>query len=59
MDTANAHKKQIGAKLEMWSEAGAGTEVELRIPGSIAYRISPDPGGFRLFRKKKVATDER
>jgi signal transduction histidine kinase len=29
--------EQIGARLEIWSEAGAGTEVELRIPGSIAY----------------------
>src|SRR5216684_2238784 len=29
--------EQIGARLEMWSEAGAGTEVELRIPGSVAY----------------------
>jgi signal transduction histidine kinase len=29
--------QQIGAQLDMWSQAGAGTEVELRIPGSIAY----------------------
>jgi signal transduction histidine kinase len=39
--------QQIGAQLDMWSEAGAGTEVELRIPGSIAYG------------KKKEATHER
>jgi signal transduction histidine kinase len=29
--------QQIGGQLEMWSEVGAGTEVELRIPGSVAY----------------------
>ena len=29
--------KRIGARLEVWSEVAAGTEVELSIPGSIAY----------------------
>jgi signal transduction histidine kinase len=29
--------QQIGGQLEIWSQVGAGTEVELRIPGSIAY----------------------
>src|SRR6202043_2415083 len=47
--------QQIGAQLDMWSEVGAGTEVELRIPGSIAYGTTPDRGGFRLFGKKKEA----
>jgi signal transduction histidine kinase len=28
---------QIGARLDIWSEVGAGTEVELRIPGAVAY----------------------
>jgi len=28
---------QIGARLDIWSESGAGTEVDLRVPGSIAY----------------------
>lgn len=31
--------EQIGARLDIWSEAGAGTEVDLRIPGSVAYAI--------------------
>jgi signal transduction histidine kinase len=44
--------QEIGAKLDIWSQVGAGTEVELRIPGSIAYGTSPKPGGFALFRKK-------
>jgi signal transduction histidine kinase len=29
--------QQIGARLDIWSEVGAGTEVELRIPGPTAY----------------------
>ena len=33
--------EEIGAQLDMWSELGAGTEVELSIPGSIAYGTSP------------------
>jgi signal transduction histidine kinase len=51
--------QQIGAQLDMWSEVGAGTEVELRIPGSIAYGTSSSGGGFRLFGKRKEATHER
>jgi ligand-binding sensor domain-containing protein len=31
-----AHK--IGAQFEAWSRPGAGTEVELRVPGAMAYR---------------------
>jgi signal transduction histidine kinase/ligand-binding sensor domain-containing protein len=30
----------IGGKLAVWSEAGAGTEVELRLPARIAYATS-------------------
>jgi signal transduction histidine kinase len=44
--------KQIGARLDFWSEAGAGTEVELTVPASVAYAKSRDASGFRLFRKK-------
>lgn len=51
--------QQIGAELDMWSEMGAGTEIELRIPGPIAYGTSPGRGSFRLFRKKKEAAHER
>jgi signal transduction histidine kinase len=43
----------IGGKLEIWSAAGAGTEIELSIAGSIAYRTPPGRSGFRLFRKKE------
>jgi signal transduction histidine kinase/ligand-binding sensor domain-containing protein len=43
--------KQIGAQLAIWSELGAGTEVELNIPGSIAYEVVPG-ARFRIFRKR-------
>ena len=32
--------RQIGGDLDVWSELGAGTEVELSVPASIAYRSS-------------------
>lgn len=36
--------QQIGAELEIWSQMGAGTEVELRVPGSVAYATPSGPG---------------
>jgi signal transduction histidine kinase len=44
--------ESIGGQMDLWSELGAGTEVELRIPASIAYQTSGGRG-FRLFRGKK------
>jgi signal transduction histidine kinase len=45
---------KIGAKLNLWSEVSAGTEVELRIPGSVAYGAPRGRGGvFRLGRKQR------
>jgi len=38
--------------LELWSGAKAGTEIELSIAGSIAYRTSRGRPFFRWFRKK-------
>jgi signal transduction histidine kinase len=42
----------IGAQLEVWSELGAGTEVNLSIPASIAYEAFSTRAGFRVFRKR-------
>lgn len=44
--------KHIGGQLDVWSKLGAGTEVELSIPGSIAYEALPTRGRFRLFRTR-------
>jgi signal transduction histidine kinase len=46
--------KRIGARLDFWSGAGAGTEVELSVPSSMAYRVAPTGWRFPLFRKKKA-----
>ena len=43
--------ERIGANVDFWSEAGAGTEVQIEIPGSIAYENSPDRVWSRLLRK--------
>jgi len=43
--------KRIGGQMELWSGLGAGTEVELRFPASIAYQAYAGRS-FRLFRKK-------
>ena len=44
--------KRIGARLALWSESGAGTEVELTVPASIAYAGSHPRRRFGLFRIK-------
>jgi len=46
--------RQIGARLEFWSEAGAGTEVELSVPASVAYVSARGGRRFPLLRKKKA-----
>jgi signal transduction histidine kinase/ligand-binding sensor domain-containing protein len=46
--------QEFGARLDFWSEAGAGTEVQLTVPASVAYDKSRDGAGFRLFRKARI-----
>lgn len=43
---------RIGGQLDVWSEPGAGTEVELTIPGSIVYESSPARTHFWPFPKR-------
>ena len=45
--------ESLGAAMEVWSESGAGTEVQLTIPATIAYGTSSAPERFRPFRKKR------
>jgi signal transduction histidine kinase/ligand-binding sensor domain-containing protein len=40
--------QQIGASLDIWSEAGAGTEVELTVPAGIAYEKAMERRRFSL-----------
>jgi len=46
--------RKIGAHLEVWSRPGAGTEVEVRVPASIAYR--PDSNISRWQWLRRLAT---
>ena len=45
--------ERIGAKLDLWSEAGAGTEFQLTVAARIAYDGSGGSLPFRLLRKVK------
>jgi signal transduction histidine kinase len=44
--------RRICGKLDVWTSTGAGTEIELSIPGSIAYWPTPDRTVLGLIRKK-------
>jgi signal transduction histidine kinase len=44
--------RRIGGKLDVWTAEGAGTEIALSIPGSIAYGTSGGGAVLGLFRKK-------
>ena len=43
--------KQIGSKLTIWSGAGAGSEIEVSVAGSVAYSKPPARSGFWRSRK--------
>jgi signal transduction histidine kinase/ligand-binding sensor domain-containing protein len=43
--------ERMGAHVDFWSESGAGTEVQIEVPGSLAYERSPDRVWPRLLRK--------
>ena len=43
--------ERIGAHVDFWSESGAGTEVQIEVPGSIAYEMSPYGVWSKLVRK--------
>jgi signal transduction histidine kinase len=46
----------IGAKLAIWSEVNTGTEVEVRLPGNLAYATAPKFSWFsRRFARKAKA----
>jgi len=49
--------KSFGGKLEVWSEHGAGTEIELSVPGEIAYGKFEPRNRFWLWRKKSGESD--
>jgi signal transduction histidine kinase/ligand-binding sensor domain-containing protein/transcriptional regulator with XRE-family HTH domain len=48
--------KRIGGQLNVWSRPHAGTEIELTIPGTIAYEPFHTRTNFRLFRNRHKAS---
>jgi hypothetical protein len=45
---------QIGGALNLWSEPGSGTEVELCVPGAVAYSAAGnDRQRFGLIRRQR------
>ena len=44
----------IGARLDLWSKPGTGTEVQLTVPGTVAYETS-NSSRFRLFRRAGIS----
>jgi ligand-binding sensor domain-containing protein/signal transduction histidine kinase len=45
--------RRIGGKLDVWTATGAGTEIALSIPASIAFGTSPGRGVLGIFRKAR------
>ena len=43
--------ERIGSHLEFWTETGAGTEVELRVPSALAYEKQPQARRFRWLQR--------
>jgi signal transduction histidine kinase len=44
--------KRIGAQLDIWSESGAGTKIDIRVPAGVAYAKRKTTRRFGLFRKR-------
>jgi signal transduction histidine kinase len=46
--------QRLGGELEVWSEPGAGTEIELRVPGSIVYEtVRSHESSWKFWRRTK------
>ncbi|HET6217296.1 MAG TPA: two-component regulator propeller domain-containing protein [Acidobacteriaceae bacterium] len=46
--------ESLGGQMEVWSESGAGTEIQLTIPAAIAYQEPIKRERFRFFRSKRT-----
>jgi signal transduction histidine kinase len=42
--------KRIGAQVDLWSEAGAGTEVQLTVPASVGYAAPHSRASWELLQ---------
>jgi len=48
---AKERTQRLGAQLDIWSEAGAGTEIQLSVPATVAYKNSHARPRFSFFRR--------
>ena len=55
----SAIPQSFGGKLEVWSEDGAGTEIALTVPASVAYGRPGERRRFWFSRKKAEGTNEQ
>lgn len=46
--------KSIGAQLDIWSEPGLGTEVQLSVPAAVAYETTRKDVGSKWLRKVRT-----
>ncbi|MGO9084631.1 MAG: two-component regulator propeller domain-containing protein [Candidatus Sulfotelmatobacter sp.] len=54
--------EKVGAKLRVWSRAGAGTEVELTVPGHVAFQADASTRPrlwFARFNSRRVAQEAK
>jgi signal transduction histidine kinase/ligand-binding sensor domain-containing protein len=42
--------QHIGGQLNVWSNPGSGTEIDLRIPAKVAYALKPSQSRWRWFK---------
>jgi signal transduction histidine kinase len=46
--------QRLSGELEVWSEPGAGTEIELRVPAAIAYEsVLSQDSSWQFWRRKR------
>jgi signal transduction histidine kinase len=50
--------RQIGGQLEVWTQVGTGTEIELRIPDAVAYKVGGN-GKMRMAGGTHKGNDEK
>jgi signal transduction histidine kinase len=43
--------ERIGARLRVWSRAGGGTEVDLRVPSNVAFESHPSSSAHKLLAR--------
>jgi len=43
--------ERIGARLKLWSRGGLGSEVQLSVPGHVAFQVQPSVGALGWFHK--------